>query len=201
MGAAFSVEADRHEQLIVVHQVNREHRKADFDEVIRTVRTAIVEEHELDPHAIVLIKPVSLPITSSGKVQRLRCREQYLDDQLQVMARWSAKPITSGSAKELPPAEFLGSVLDLEPTQLQAEIQEWFARWLTVRADLNPAAIQPETPFAELGIDSLTAVEISQELDQLLELQLPPMVIWSCPSCAALSAYLAEELIADRKQA
>ncbi|MGI9430287.1 MAG: AMP-binding protein [Bythopirellula sp.] len=200
MGAAFSVEADRQEQLIVVHQVNREHRKADFDEVMRTLRTAIVEEHELDPQSIVLIKPVSLPITSSGKVQRQRCREQYLADELQIMAQWSAKPIDSGLAKSaLPPVEFLDSVLELEPTQLQAEIEAWLVRWLTARADLNPAAVQSETPFAELGIDSLTAVEISQELDQLLELQLPPMVIWSCPTCAALSAYLAEELIADRK--
>ena len=59
--------------------------------------------------------------------------------------------------------------------------------------------MQPATPFAELGIDSLTAMEISQELDQLLELQLPPMLIWSCPHCEALATFLAEELITNRQ--
>jgi len=201
MGAAFSVEPDREEQLVVVHQVNREHRKTDFDEVIRAMRTAIVEEHELDAQAIVLIRPVSLPITSSGKVQRQRCREQYLLGELQVVAEWTAEAIPRSSRTELAtaPPEFLGSVLEADPQQLRADIEVWLMRWLTARADLNPGAIQPSTPFAELGIDSLTAVEISQELDQLLVLQLPPMVIWSCPTCEALAVYLAEELVADRK--
>lgn len=200
MGAAFSVESDRQEQLVVVHQVNREHRKADFDEVFRTMRMAIVEEHELDPQAIVLIKPVSLPITSSGKVQRLRCRQQYLSGELQVIAEWSAKPTSGACATgETPTPDFLANVLELDPPVLRSSIETWLIRWLTVRADLNPGAMQPATPFAELGIDSLTAVEISQELDQLLELQLPPMVIWSCPTSEALSAYLAEELVTDRK--
>ncbi|NOZ41065.1 MAG: hypothetical protein GXP24_12695, partial [Planctomycetes bacterium] len=198
MGAAFAVDSDRKEKLVVVHQINREHRKADFDEVIRDVRAAIAREHELDLQAIVLIKPVSLPITSSGKVQRRRCREQYLAGELKVVAQWSADPVTCGSASA-PTPEFLSGILETNPQSLQAEIEAWLVGWLTVRADLNPDAIQPTTPFAELGIDSLTAMEISLELDQQLELQLPPMVIWSCPNCAALAVFLAEELVADRK--
>lgn len=200
MGAAFSVEVDREEQLVVVHQIEREHRKADLDEVMRAVRTAIVEEHELDPHAIVLIKPVSLPITSSGKVQRRRCCQQYLAGELAVSAKWKAEPKENAAAKtDLPTPAFLPRVLDLEKATLQKEVERWLIEWLTIRADLNQGVMQSATPFAELGIDSLTAVEISQELDQQLELQLPPMVIWSCPTCEALSDYLAEELVSARK--
>ena len=200
MGAAFSIEVDREEQLVVVHQLEREHRKADLDEVIRTVRAAVVAEHELDPHAIVLIKPVSLPITSSGKVQRQRCRQQYQDRQLSIWAQWTDKPKSDDAEPaELPAPDFLADVLSLENGQLVSQLESWLIDWLTIRADLNPGMMQPETPFAELGIDSLTAVEISQDLDQSLGLQLPPMMIWSCPACAELSIYLAEELVADRK--
>ncbi len=200
MGAAFAINADREEQLVVVHQIEREHRKADFDEVIRAVRTAIVEEHELDPQTIVLIKPVSLPITSSGKVQRQRCCEQYLAGELSVLAEWTSEPKSEESAKAtLPAPDFLPNVLNLETKTLQSQIEDWLIRWLTVRADLKPDVMQRATPFAELGIDSLTAVEISQEMDQQLELQLPPMVIWSCPTCEALAAYLAEELVTSRQ--
>ncbi len=198
LGVAFAVELGREEKLVVVHQVHREHRKADFDEVIRAMRKAIVEEHELDPHAIVLIKPASLPITSSGKVQRQHCREQYLAGELKVLAQWSADPVTSGFATA-PTPEFLPGILEATPQQLQAEIESWLIHWLTVRADLTLGVMQSETAFAELGIDSLTAMEISLELDQLLELQMPPMMIWSSPTCAALAAFLAEELVADRK--
>ncbi len=198
MGAAFSIEENRREQLVVVLQVHREHRKADFDEVLRVIRAAIVEEHELDPHALQIIKPVSLPITSSGKVQRSRCREQYLGGELAVLAEWSSAPVTGGSVAIAAP-QFLTRVLETEPSELRTELEAWLIEWLTARAELQPGAMQPTTPFTELGIDSLTAVEISQELDQHLQLQLPPMVIWSCPHCAALSEFLVEELLTDRR--
>jgi len=198
LGAAFAVELDRQEALVVVHQINREHRQADFQAVIRAIRTAVTQEHELDPQAIVLIKPASLPITSSGKVQRQRCREQYLADALKVVARWSAKPTAVGLATTPTPG-FLAGLLDANPQQLQAEIEAWLVDWLTVRAGLSRDAIRSSTLFAELGIDSLTAMEISLELDQLLELQLSPMAIWSNPTCAALAEFLVTELIANRK--
>ncbi len=198
LGAAFAIESDREEKLVVVHQIEREHRKADFDEVISAIRTAITEEHELNPQTIVLIKPASLPITSSGKVQRQRTRDLHLSGELQVLAQWTAGPAPSELATA-PAPNFLTGILQTPPEQLHSKITTWLVQWLTIRADLNPGVMQPTTSFAELGIDSLTAMEISQELDQVLELQLPPRLIWSCPHCEALATFLAEELIANRK--
>ena len=202
MSAAFSLEVDDREQLVVVHQIHREHRKADFDEVLRAIRTAIVDEHEIDPHAIVLIRPVSLPITSSGKVQRQRCREQYLAGQLSVVAEWTN---TYNTAEPADPSlmmrpSFLDRVPNVPSDRLSVDIQEWLVEWLSARANLTRGAMGPTTPFAELGIDSLTAVEISLEIDKLLGLKLPPMVIWSCPHAQALSEYLAEQLLAPAAQ-
>lgn len=197
-GAAFSLDVDGREQLAVVHQIHREQRHADLDEVLRTIRTAIVDEHEIDPHAIVLIRPVSLPVTSSGKVQRQRCRDQYLAGELAIAAEWTnpnptAEPLECRLTAR---PEFLDNLQHASMESLAADLREWVIIWLASRANLHPGAMGPATPFAELGIDSLTAVEISQELDQLLGLQLPPMVIWSCPTPDALSQYLAEQLLA-----
>lgn len=198
MGAAFSVEVDEREQLVVVHQIHREHRKADLDEVLRAIRSAIVEEHEIDPHSIVLIRPASLPITSSGKVQRQRCREQLVDGQLSVAAEWTNRREASEATDPLLTTRpgFLDSLPKVPADRLSADLQNWLMEWLTARANLMPGVMSPTTPFAELGIDSLTAVEISLELDKLLELRLPPMVIWSCPNVESLSRYLTEQLLA-----
>jgi len=207
-GIAFSIDGVRQEQLVVVHQIRREFRKNDMDEVLRAIRTAVVSEHELDPQHIVLIRSASLPITSSGKVQRNRCREQFLMGELAVIAEWHApageQPSEGetgdghlGKAPEVVPT-FLDQLTSHAPQQLSTEVQTWLIHWLTQRASLKPGAMQPSTPFAELGIDSLTAVEISQDLDQALGLELPPMVIWSCPTAEALAAYLAEQLLRSR---
>lgn len=194
MGAAFAVEVDGREQLVVVHQIHRAERHADHDEVLRSIRAAIVDEHEVDPQTIVLIRPASLPITSSGKVQRQRCREQYLAGELAVAAQWTNNSSGAGSAALADPPAFLDRLAEMPIEQLAQEVETWLVDWLTARANLLPGAMKPATPFAELGIDSLTAVEISQELDQVLGLQLPPMVIWSCPTPTALARFLAEQL-------
>jgi len=101
-GAAFSVEIGGEERLVVVQEVERSYRrKLDVDEVIGAIRQAVVEEYELGVYAIVLIKPLSIPKTSSGKIQRHACRAAYLEDSLDVVGVWkltmeeSAEPSTS----------------------------------------------------------------------------------------------------------
>ena len=75
MGAAFALERRAAaERLVVVNQVDRQFRDADWDQVVQAIRRAVVEHHEIDPYAVVLIRQTSLPITSSGKVQRSLCR-------------------------------------------------------------------------------------------------------------------------------
>jgi fatty-acyl-CoA synthase len=39
----------------------------------------------LPPRDVMLVQPGSLPKTSSGKLQRARCRELYLGDELELV--------------------------------------------------------------------------------------------------------------------
>ncbi|MBI3361099.1 MAG: AMP-binding protein, partial [Chloroflexi bacterium] len=90
-GAAFAVEADsQSEQLVIVHELTRQGRNANVGEVTAAIRQAVAENHDLSAHAIVLIKPLSLPKTSSGKIQRHACRAQFLEGSLEVMGEWQA---------------------------------------------------------------------------------------------------------------
>ncbi|MFQ5631611.1 MAG: AMP-binding protein, partial [bacterium] len=81
--AAFTIEENGSEQLVVVHEVKREYyRKLDMDEVIGAIRQAVSEEHELRVHEVCLIKPGAIPKTSSGKIQRRACKKQFLKGDL-----------------------------------------------------------------------------------------------------------------------
>ena len=97
-GAAFALTDEHGERLVVVHQIDRQYRGADHHQIIQAIRRAIVEQHELDPYAIVLIRQTSLPITSSGKVQRNLCREQYLADELKVVHSWTNPAMRAAQA-------------------------------------------------------------------------------------------------------
>ncbi|NEQ62709.1 MAG: fatty acyl-AMP ligase, partial [Moorea sp. SIO4A1] len=56
--------------------------KLDTQEVVRHIRRAVASDHELQVHDVALLKPGSIPKTSSGKIQRHRCRANFLSQQL-----------------------------------------------------------------------------------------------------------------------
>jgi acyl-CoA synthetase (AMP-forming)/AMP-acid ligase II len=75
------------ERLVLVTEVEPE--LADPPEpVFSAIRTAILEGHDLRLSAIVLLPPRQLPKTTSGKIQRRRCRELFTSAQLEAIASW-----------------------------------------------------------------------------------------------------------------
>ncbi len=86
-GAAFSVpDHNEEEQLVVVQEVERTFRRQiAIEEIIASIREAITREHEITTRAIVLIRPGSLPKTTSGKIQRRLTRQMFLAGTLSVV--------------------------------------------------------------------------------------------------------------------
>lgn len=76
-GAAFEVHKDGQPRLVIVQEVERRSRDLDPVRLLGDVRKAVADHHELHVHDLVLLEPGSLPKTSSGKVQRHRCRLGY----------------------------------------------------------------------------------------------------------------------------
>ncbi len=83
--AAFSVETNGEEKLVVVQEVGRPGMDLDWEDIIGSIRQAISEEHDLQAYKVVLVKTGGVPRTTSGKVQRRACREAYLSGTLPVL--------------------------------------------------------------------------------------------------------------------
>lgn len=90
-GAVFGVDNNGAEQLVVVQEVERTHLKSlDVEQVFSYIRAVVAQQYQSVVAAIVLIKPMTLPLTSSGKIQRRRSRQMMLDNTLSEIAHWSA---------------------------------------------------------------------------------------------------------------
>jgi acyl-CoA synthetase (AMP-forming)/AMP-acid ligase II len=85
-GAAFSVEIDGEERLVVVQEVARTYlRKLDANEVVQDIRQAVAQHHQLQVHSVLLLNPGSIPKTSSGKIQRQACWAEFLSGRLNAV--------------------------------------------------------------------------------------------------------------------
>jgi acyl-CoA synthetase (AMP-forming)/AMP-acid ligase II len=58
------------------------------DEIVSAIRETVALNHGLQVYAILLIKPASIPKTSSGKIQRHACRQGFLKETLAVVGQW-----------------------------------------------------------------------------------------------------------------
>lgn len=133
------------------------------DRVVEAVRAAVSEQHEVALSAVYLIAPGTIPKTASGKVQRALTRELYLNGGLSPI---HAFPRKRSAADEL----------------------NWFlVRWLTARLCRRVAL---DADFASLGIDAVTADELSKAIaDKLgVEARKLPVVSGSLASFAAAAA-------------
>ena len=59
-----------------------------FDAEIMASAGGVSMDINVMPDAVVLVEPRTIPKTSSGKVQRLLARQQFLDGELSELARW-----------------------------------------------------------------------------------------------------------------
>jgi acyl-CoA synthetase (AMP-forming)/AMP-acid ligase II len=80
-GAAFSVPDDRHEEtLVIVQEIERtERNRIDPTEMKGLIRQGVTDQHELFARHIMLIRPGTLPKTTSGKIQRGLTRRLWLE--------------------------------------------------------------------------------------------------------------------------
>ncbi|MFP2901435.1 AMP-binding protein, partial [Corallococcus sp. 4LFB] len=176
-GAAFSVDVAGEERLVQVHEVSLRDG-GDLAPVLAAVRQALSEEHELQPHAVLLVEPGSVPKTSSGKIQRRACRESFLDGSLRVVARWK-----EGGALEAR-AEVHE---DAAPGNTAESLGAWLRARVAARLRVRPEEVSSTEPITRLGLDSLAAVELSHEIEKGLGVVLPMEVLLRGPSVAELA--------------
>jgi acyl-CoA synthetase (AMP-forming)/AMP-acid ligase II len=77
--AVFAVELPDGTEAAVACAEVRDPRATDLAAAASALRAAVASQHQIQLRAVVLLKPKTIPKTTSGKIQRQRCRKAYLD--------------------------------------------------------------------------------------------------------------------------
>jgi amino acid adenylation domain-containing protein len=185
LAACFSVEDGESERLIIVQEVPRtQARSLPVDEVVQAIRAAVVDAHEVDPWEIVLVSALSLPKTSSGKLQRAESRRMYRADEFRVLGRSAQR--TSEAAPTAGPAH----TADRGRFDVVAA---WLAEAIARTLSVLPADVDRTKAFATLGLDSLAATRLAGALQEWLGRPVSATWIYDYPSVNALASHLTGE--------
>lgn len=191
-GAAFSIEEENEERLVIVQEVGRDYT-GNTAQLIAAIREAVATHHEIPASAVVLLRQGTIPMTTSGKIQRRECRRRFLSDTLEVIDEWrdsvkrEARFQSTASHREQPvtiPAA-------LERPLNAATIHAWLVARLSAQLRIPEGDIDPQRPFASYGLDSVEAVGLSAEMEALLGRRLSPTLAWDYPTIDQLSRFLA----------
>ncbi|MFN8433384.1 MAG: amino acid adenylation domain-containing protein [Anaerolineales bacterium] len=190
-GAAFSITENGKEQLVIVQELNRQNRQADINEVAGAIRQAVTEKHDLQIFAIVLIKPMSIPKTSSGKIQRRACKTAFLNGELEVVGEWRAKKSSVPTAQK-EKAESL-PLKPAKPGLNSSVLQTWLVTRIASMLEMDVTSIDPRQPFTYYGLGSVQAVSLTGDLEDFLGRKLAPTLAWDYPTIELLANHLASD--------
>ncbi|XXY48792.1 amino acid adenylation domain-containing protein [Sorangium sp. So ce269] len=183
--AAFGVEVDGEERVVVVQEVARGSKSTAWSEVFPVIHQAVAESHDLSLHAVVLIPTGSLPLTSSGKVQRHAARARFLEGSLDVVARSGALGAERREESAGPPPE-------VGPTRHDVDhLQEVVLRLVAAALKVSPGDLDVSRPLAQYGLSSKAAIALTGDLEGELKIPVSPTLVYDHPTIAQLALALA----------
>lgn len=202
--AAFAVDIDGRERLIVVSEVERG-VDDNWDEVIEAIRRDVTLQHELPPDGVVLVRTGSIPKTSSGKIQRHACRDGFLEGTLKTVASmylWIREQHEAKSGPE--PDGEKRSNGQPQPSSKQSpkssssratsEVVEIVMQHVRDVARERVRELNAETNIVELGLDSLERMEIISSLEAEFGGQFPEEILLDIETVQQVSDAIVEHM-------
>lgn len=147
--AALSVNVDGKEQVVIVLEVNA--AETNYSDLCNNISQAVLKQHELIVYSIILIPPKTLPKTTSGKLRRRDTKSLFENKQLSPLFSWNM----SLHEKSREPM-----------TSIESELCD-------LGRELLGRPIGVEESFAQLGVDSLLAVQLISRIRDKYDIELP----------------------------
>ncbi|PZO15511.1 MAG: non-ribosomal peptide synthetase [Leptolyngbya foveolarum] len=165
---------EENERLVVVQELEFR-QQPDQDAMTAAVRQAIAEIYEVEVYVVALVKPGRIPKTTSGKIQRRACRQDYLSGELTLLCESILtldEPLLASPMAGLPKQSSQQQVIDLSLEHLLAQASEerpaLLADYLqqTIARSLkrSPDQIRRHHPLTSLGLDSLRVMSLQDKL-------------------------------------
>jgi len=157
--AAFGVDGNGDGERLVVAAELRDPKNPEARSIASSIIDCVSRAHEVAVHDVALLPKGSIPKTTSGKIQRARCKNLYVEERLEPIVTWRS-PEENG--------ETSGPERD-RSVEVEKAVRAIVGRHLGVTArDLDA-----EEPLTSRGVDSLRGLEICNQIEDELDVEVP----------------------------
>lgn len=188
--AAFAWRDERGEERVGVVAEIYNGQVTDPEPVFGAVRAAVADLG-LQVAAIGLLPERGLPKTSSGKIQRTAARQGFLSGELPTAFRWEAPRATEDAPQG---ADLRQRVEAATGRRRHAVLVEHLRATTAALLGVSAKDVEVDRPFGELGLDSVTAVELVERSAGALGLSVAGTALFDHPTVDALASFLLTQL-------
>lgn len=182
-GAAFTVNSQGQEQLVLVQEVERTYiKKLDKAEAFATAKRVIGEDFGLQLVDMVIIRPATLPKTSSGKIQRTKAQQLYQQQELAVVAQLSDNKASFDTESGLSETASANTIPTLNLTSEEEALCNMLRMVLATHAQVDMQSIAVTQDVMSLGLDSLAVINVSQSIQMMTGIELPLVELLTSPT-------------------
>jgi 8-amino-7-oxononanoate synthase len=207
--AAFSVDVDGRERVVVVAELERGRREADEMAVaFDAIRKRLAIEHEVALEGLVMVRPNSIAKTSSGKIQRHACKRQFLDGTLEVVEQhisWLQPREAVPEPASVRPAVDQPRLARLRPVgeesralrpdrELPQDVVQTVFDHVRRIAKERAGNLTLDTNIVELGLDSLERMEIVASLEEAFGGRFPEQVLPQIETCREVTEAILDHM-------
>ncbi|MGK5684045.1 AMP-binding protein [Actinoplanes sp. URMC 104] len=162
---AFGVRVDGVERVVVAAELRRKVLRSGaaipLDRAASAIRAAVTSHCGVQCHEVLLMRPDSIPKTTSGKLRRTQCKRQWTVGSLRSSAILEQRPTRDTSPRAGPGGE-PEYVLRL----LQTEVAE-------VLHLTDPNDVSVDRPLLDVGLDSLGLIDLAQRVEHRTGARIP----------------------------
>eukprot|EP01105_Mastigella_eilhardi_P003765 TRINITY_DN1490_c0_g1_i2.p1 TRINITY_DN1490_c0_g1~~TRINITY_DN1490_c0_g1_i2.p1 ORF type:complete len:3304 (-),score=649.04 TRINITY_DN1490_c0_g1_i2:2421-12332(-) len=193
--AAFSFDCEDAEVAAVAVEVQPGISPRVALEIASVVQTEVFKAHALSLYAVAVLKPRTIPKTTSGKIKRAKCKQDFLDNALAaICVKTFVMPKPAAAAVEVTPNldRKDKNATEAHAMHTKEDVMRWLQCHVATACGGNAEIVAVDMPFSQFGMTSAIAVQIAGEMQEWLQVEILPSVIYAYPTIESLATYLTE---------
>lgn len=202
--AAFSVEMNGTEELVLVAELEKNHLPIgqkdvaesskkdkpvyiDCSELVANIRQAVARSYEIQIHTVYLIKSNSILKTSSGKIQRQACKKAFLEHSFDVLHQSALKnEVLLGQQSSIS----YTSILNTKESERKELIEKYICIKIANVMKKSLEEIKLQSFINQISLDSIMVIELKYQIESELHIELPFAIFFQQQTVSEIVDYI-----------